>query len=329
MNKIVFVTRATKESGKGHIFRILRMIDNLSKVRECILVVDKEAITESVDFKFHPLDIDNPTILIDELKLNERDLLWFDIPDSQYQMLQDFNSFGIPLISTNMFEKVGEDRYENVGIYPVFEKYNKKILDNKTVQLSGVDFISLPDEFFYQEDVKFPQVLVSMGGTDPMGFTRMVLQSISEMEDIRHIYKIILPKDSCIDFFTETYGKYSHMIFHKFGSLDFASTLKRSEYAIINGGMTRYECVAARTFFIALSIHEQQAKLSEKVTKYGLGENFGVFNEDGVSRLSLLLNSLHFLSLKETYDENIPLLRRDGAKWIYEQVIKELNNENE
>ncbi|NAZ46791.1 hypothetical protein GL178_11115 [Vibrio toranzoniae] len=329
MSKLIFITRATKESGKGHFFRVSRMIDSLSKCCECVLVVDDKAITSSPTLKFHPLNINNPTALIDELKLTSNDLIWFDIPDSQYQMIASFTDFNIPLISTNMFERLEDKKFEHISIYPVFEKYKKKTLENKKIQISGSDFISLPEEFFYKNDEKLPQVIVSMGGTDPMGFTPLVLQSVSNIKYSKYTYKFILPKGTDKEHVVKLYGKYPHMEFYEFGSINFSHVLKISEYAIINGGMTRYECVAAKTFFIALSIHEIQASLSEKVTRYGLGENFGVFNEKKVKQLSMLLSSLPFTPVNIEFIEKKPFLRENGARWIYEQVVRELKNENE
>ncbi|MEZ9665370.1 hypothetical protein AB4275_17940 [Vibrio cyclitrophicus] len=326
MDRIVFITRATKDSGKGHFFRVLRMIEILSQTCDCVLVVDEDAITANSNFEFHPLNLKNPEALISELKLKSSDLLWFDVPDSQYKILESFSDLGFPLVSTNMFEKLGEKRFENIAIYPVFENYKKSILDKKTIQISGSDFISVPKEFFYKDSKKKPQVLVSMGGTDPMGFTSLVLESISKLKNSIYVFKIILPKGMNT---LGDIGKYKacpHIKFHNFGDLNFANVLKSSEYAIINGGMTRYECIAAKTFFIALSIHDLQAELTSKVTKYGLGFNFGVFNEQKIESLSLLLSSLPLSVKKFTTANQMPLLKENGAKWIYEKVIWELNN---
>lgn len=329
MSRIVFVTRATKDSGKGHFFRVFRMMESLSLNVDCTLVVDKEAITESERFNVYPFNQHKPESFIRELGLDSNDLIWFDIPDSQYEMLKNFEGQGIPLVSTNMFEKIGERRYEDIAIYPVFEKYKKSVVTEKTVQLSGVDFISLPEEFFSEGDSKSPYVLVSMGGTDPMGFTHLVLKAISQLEDCQYIFKVILPKGALVEHVLSEYGHYSHLEFLEFGSFDFANILKRSQYAIINGGMTRYECIAAKTFFIALSIHDTQAALSEKVTRYGLGENFGVFSENDIERLTELLRQLIHPLTHSIHCEKMPSLRANRAKWIYDLVVRELKNKNE
>lgn len=202
-------------------------------------------------------------------------------------------------------------------------------MGGKTLQLSGSDLISIPEEFFSKGESKYPQVLVSMGGTDPMDFTPLVLKAISKIGPSKYKFKVILPKGSSDEKILNEYKSCSHIELYEFGSIDFAKTLKSSEYAIINGGMTRYECIAAKTFFVALSIHDLQASLSEKVTKYGLGENFGVFNEKEIKRLSLLLSSLPLSPGNAQFDDEIPVLIENGAEWIYEQVVRELENENE
>lgn len=329
MGKLVFVTRATPTSGKGHFFRVIRMVESLGHICDCTVVVDEEATVGYEHLKCHPYNETCPEALIDELALHSGDIIWFDIPDFEYSVIARFQGKNITLISTNMFEKLGERRYEDIAIYPVFEAYKRTVIDKGTIQLSGSEFISLAEEFFYKEDEKHPFVLVSMGGTDPMMFTPLVLQAIAQIKNSKFVYKVILPKGTRLEEFSGQYNKHAHLELYEFGCLEFSRTLRNAKYAIINGGMTRYECVAAKVFFIALSIHETQFGLTEKVSRYGFGRNFGVFNEHCISKLSLQLENLPPNPRFEKPSDAIPSLRVNGAKWIYDQIIKEVAYENE
>ncbi|MBC5832144.1 hypothetical protein [Vibrio metschnikovii] len=329
MGKLIFVTRATQTSGKGHFFRVIRMVENLRHICDCTVVVDEDASIGYEHLKCHPYNKHSPEVLVEELELHTGDIIWFDIPDSEYSVIARFQGQHITLVSTNMFEKIGERRYENIAIYPVFEAYNRTVIDKGTIQLSGSEFISLADEFFYKGDEKQPFVLVSMGGTDPMMFTPLVLQAIAQIKNSKFVYKVILPKGARLEDFSSKYNNLAHLEIYRFGCLDFSRTLRYAKYAIINGGMTRYECVAAKVYFIALSIHKTQFDLTEKVSRYGFGKNFGVFNESCISKLSWYLEKLPATPRFEGHNDGVPSLKINGAKWIYDQILKEVTYENE
>uniref|UniRef100_Q0HWW7 Uncharacterized protein n=1 Tax=Shewanella sp. (strain MR-7) TaxID=60481 RepID=Q0HWW7_SHESR len=329
MDKLIFVTRATQKSGKGHFLRVIRMVEKIKHICNCTIVVDMDAAVGFETLKFHPYNISCPESLIYELGLDKNDIIWFDVPDSEYSIIESFQGKNIPLVSTNMFDKLGDERYEDVAIYPVFETCKRVIVGNKTLQLSGSEFVSLPEDFFFDGSEKFPYVLVSMGGTDPMQFTPLVLNAIYRIKNSPFIYKVILPKGTKKEGVIAKYINCKHLELYDFGSLSFPLMLKKAKYAIINGGMTRYECVAAKVFFIALSIHEKQYELTEKVTRYGYGKNFGLFNEACISRLMSLLDNLPIEPSFNICAESTPELRVNGAKWVYEKVIKELRHEDE
>ena len=335
MDKLVFVTRCTRISGKGHFYRVLRMAEVLAEFRSVIIVVDDfnfEEVDGKFDVSIKRLDTSNPSTLIAALNLSRRDIIWFDVPDADYDMIGAFGRFDIPLVSMNMFDRAHELRLEDISIHPVFAPNHKEIFCNgrKTVQLSGADYITVPNNFFCEVDDFDDVVLVTMGGTDPMKFTSWVIRAISLIGETSFQFKVILPDNLCKDELSNKYRAISHMEFYEFGELDFATELKRASYALINGGMTRYECVAANTFFIALSIHAQQVALSEKVTKFNYGHNFGLFDENEcVSLAEYLCRLPKYDANARAIDHDSPVLIKNAAALIYERILMELNNEDE
>jgi spore coat polysaccharide biosynthesis predicted glycosyltransferase SpsG len=330
MNKLIFVTRATPESGKGHFFRVLRMAEVLRNHRHCTIVVDQDSIDQNISkyAHFEAIDLNQPESLIERLKLSSDDIIWFDIPDAQYSLIERFKGANIPLVSMNMFENRDRKRFEDIAIYPVFD-VNSKVRSGErldTVQFSGAGFISVPDVFFNDTSDSDDTVLVSMGGTDPMDFTPTVLEAIAALENTSFLFKVILPAGMKKIDFLDPFGSVPHLEMIDFGQLDFAHELKAARYALINGGMTRYECIAAKTFFIALSIHEQQVGLSEKVTRFGYGYDFGVFDENHLHQLTKYLNILPTRSLlsNNVVRDAVPILQKNSIIWIYEQVTLEL-----
>ena len=332
MNKLIFITRATKESGKGHFLRVLRMASELSVYRDCIIVSDhSDKVNPSKDFKFITLKLDNLESLIEQLHISSKDIIWFDIPDSQRHLIVKFVELDIPIVSMNMFAKSESKRLEDIAIYPVFDVMKKEYSrDKTTVQLSGSEFISTPDMFFNHTFHSDETVLVTMGGTDPMNFTSKVLRAISDMGSSSFLFKVILPSGLQKKDFSKGFHNIEHLVLFNFGELDFVHELKKARYAIINGGMTRYECVVSKTYFIALSIHEKQVNLTEKVTQYGYGYNFGIFDEKNITELTQYLEILPEENLLQNNTSNgfIPSLKRNSAAWIYKKVLLELNYED-
>ena len=329
MDKIVFITSASRSSGRGHITRVKRFVAEIRKHRDCIIYLDEiSSDVDSTNIKIKKLDAFRPASLIKEMSLTKKDIIWFDIPDSKYTLIKSFCGYQVPLFSINMFEKKNCERYEDIAIYPSFEKYTKKYvgLNKTTLQLAGSEFIYIPADFYIEEKVSNKNVVVTMGGTDPMLFTPLVLESISRLTGNCLIFKVILPRGIDRETLKEKYRMNRSIEFYNFGEINFSEELKNSSYAIINGGMTRYECIASKTYFIALSIHLQQFSLTEKVTKFNLGKNFGVFCNKKIHRLVNELKDLceSNAPINEVIQDGAPRLKKENAIFIYETVVSEI-----
>ena len=303
--------------------RIAQAVDDLDR----ILVVSNQDHSGQVGLKnkplWHKLDLNRPARFVEELQLGDDDILWFDLPDECYGILSYFVGYKLKIISMNMFERKGMQCYEDVRIYPCFETTKKDVKRQpRQVLLSGSDYIIVPDEFFVDEPLKDAgTVIVTMGGADPMGFTKLVLTALAALKRTDLSFKVILPKTMTLEKVVASYILPKYVKIFNFGELNFAEALKTAEYAIINGGLTRYECIAAKTFYIGLSIHKTQFDITAMSSKFGYGENLCIFAEDKIDDLVRYLENVS-RTTQQSNLESIPIkLEKGGAYRAYKNAI--------
>jgi spore coat polysaccharide biosynthesis predicted glycosyltransferase SpsG len=329
--RVIFITAASHRHGQGHYQRTLRMATAITNIRDVLIFCNQPISSKGTGYyseKVVPFDFNYPELMFHDIKLNEDDLLWFDLPDEYYYFLSHFRDYSQKIVSINMFDKRNDLVFEDVSIYPCFKKTHYQREDRQnTIFMTGSDFIMVADEFFEETECqKIPgSVLISMGGADPMDLTKRLIPLLNQLERNDLVFQIVLPKTlKKEDVFCSFEIKPSVKLFD-FGSLDFAKAIKQSEYAIISGGITRYECIAAKTFFIAISIHHAQYELTALTTKYGFGINFGVSNE---LKLRDLMQYIETLSLNPELPDpatQAVYLKKGAALRTFKTVIEAIN----
>jgi spore coat polysaccharide biosynthesis predicted glycosyltransferase SpsG len=326
VNKVVFIAIAGQKYGQGHLQRALRMVEALVQLQDVTLVCNQDCSEQlAIENKLvvHKLNLAQPAAFIEELQLGAGDILWFDLPDECYYILSHFVGYKLKIISVNMFERKDMVRYEAVSIYPSFEK-TKKIVQKqpKLVSLSGYDYILVPDEFFATDSIKgLGSFVVTMGGADPMGFTKHILTALVKIKRTDLSFKVILPKTMRANEVINSYSLPKFVEIFDFGELDFSEALKNASYTVMNGGLTRYECIAAKTYFIALSIHKAQFDITAMSSKFGYGKNFCIFGADKVDDLVHYLDNLVITDDRSILD-SIPIkLKKRSAHRIFRRAI--------
>ncbi len=318
MRRIIFITSASGQSGMGHLMRTLRLASAISTqcATEVILLGESGAGVQDTNVQDSNVKLHHSTWAqckdsLRILSVNSQDILCFDVPDEQYNQLQAFANWAGRVVSINMYEKHNQVCYEDIAIYPLFAPNQQSLIAHQllshktTIQVSGADYIMVDPAFFSPLakpcdslsaiPLAMPSAparssgayaLVTMGGADPMDYTFHVLKAVMAFANSTLIYKIILPQQSDLNAMQDMTEHCDWIELYEFGQVDFVDSLKSAEFAIINGGMTRYECVASNTYFIALSLHRTQYALTQHVTKHGYGINLGVFDQTNISTLT-------------------------------------------
>lgn len=168
---------------------------------------------------------------------------------------------------------------EDVTVAPSFEPtYAREVRHPRPhLLLGGTGTILVrPTSFACAQDRKDDpaSVLVSMGGADPAGLTAIACRALLEVHPRPRLTVVVGALNRARDHLHAGFGDAFDVVDQ--GDLDFDRAMRRATIAVVNGGLTRYECVAAATPFVALSLDRDQARLTERVVARGVGRHVGL-----------------------------------------------------
>ena len=117
--------------------------------------------------------------------------------------------------------------------------------------------------------------LITMGGADPKNITELAINGL-KMVGLKDVSVAIgsanMRHDAICALVPSTWRILEQ------GQFDFAAELAIHRIALINGGVTRYECAAIGTPFAAISLHEYQASITNRLVQDGFGFHLGIYN---------------------------------------------------
>lgn len=203
-----------------------------------------------------------------------------DLPDEQIAALPWLKDRDGLRVAFRMFGPPQAGVVEHVSLTPAYEPPALEEGPSGALprwSASGWDLIVVRPTLFARGDEKQvdpPLVIVTMGGADPDGLTELVCGDLLPAPMEAEIVVVIGASNPRGADLRAAFGHRLRLVDQ--ADFDFDVALRRASLAVINGGLTRYECMAARTPFLAVSIHEQQYGITEQVTRHGFGRNLGV-----------------------------------------------------
>ncbi|MGV3461114.1 MAG: hypothetical protein ACO1N9_11750 [Flavobacterium sp.] len=330
MSNILFIASGDSKTGFGHIARSLMLCNEFSLKgytvsiavkKDCpfINTIEREGTAVQPVSSFSENDVainEADTIIIDTVEADYNTLRWLGSAVNNNQLL----------VSITLFLFNVEDRYEHLSFFPDFQPDRQETHNTPTGNVIiniGKSYLTLRPEFSSITPVpegEKSDVLITMGGSDPEGFTLQSLEAIAD-EDISVTViisevagtfakvKEIVDRNPRIQIITHTSSIANMMAAHKI--------------VMINGGLTRYEACAAGTPFIAISMHDLQYGITEKVTSHGVGVNLGVGSRlsgsDIKNAVSILLNDRN---KREQMQQNMQgLISLSGSEAIVNTII--------
>lgn len=168
---------------------------------------------------------------------------------------------------------------EDVTVAPSFEPtYAREVRRPRPhLLLGGTATILVRPTCFARMDDRTGEptrILVSMGGADPAGLTAIACRALLEVHPRPRATVVVGALNPSRDELHAVFGDRFEVLDQ--GALDFDRTLRHASIAVINGGLTRYECVAAATPFVAISLDRDQARLTERVVARDVGRHVGL-----------------------------------------------------
>ncbi len=126
--------------------------------------------------------------------------------------------------------------------------------------------------------MKISKILVTMGGSDAFGFTPIAVKALLNLKLDFEATIILGSAASSFEEVSKIASNNPNIKILK--SVENISDLMHSStIAIINGGLTRYELALTGTPFIALSVHQIQYDITERVTSLVGGINLGIVKQ--------------------------------------------------
>lgn len=337
---IYIFPEGTIATGFGHAARDLILAKKFRVLDyEVSFIVNKEFIfndrLQREDFDLQIIDsFDNKLEILNILDNKEGNkICLIDLVEEEYKklhFLKDLDSLYLVTITLFLFNL--ERRYEDLSFFPAFVAKKKEIHHfingKKFILHKGKDYFVFREEFtnlnkVIKKDAK--SVLISMGGTDPYGFTFKVLDAIKDSDNIE--ITVILNKKS------PTFKQVSNLCNDQEINLiqytdSISELILNHDIIVLNGGSTRYEACLCKTPFVAISIHQIQFDITEKISNKVGAINLGIGSNLEKNQIENAIQMLlkDFKQRMNISDKMKAYLDTNGAKTVTTTIIKEYKN---
>lgn len=201
-----------------------------------------------------------------------------------------------------------------------------------TSVLAGADYIPIRKEFWDVDKKQRSQaVLVTTGGTDPLGITQIILKMKNRYPILKdYTFHVLVGK---MNQFTDELESLEHMddsiILHK-NINNVGDYMRLCQCAISAGGTTLYELCACQTPTICFSFADNQREFVDCMGKEGIMLSVGDARDDGWSGtriMNALVKMIEQPELRNTYIEKMKgLVDRKGTIRIAEFLMESISN---
>lgn len=341
MLKITIRTDGGPKIGMGHITRCLALAEELA-INDCNVTFitrnNMPAILKIKEYGFDVKIIDNLTIE-DEINcltqvINQFDILITDSYEIDYNYLDIMKKTGIFLVSIDDLNQHDFpcDIVINGNIYA--EDLNYKNVTGKTCFLLGTRYVLMRKEFRdlpkKQIKIKPKNILITIGGSDPKGFTIEILKILMSDKNLSNLnFDVVIGPSFDIELvtdinkFTKNYTNIS--TYYNVNSTIMRDLMIKADIAISAGGSTLYELAAAGVPTIGIITADNQIKNVEYFRKkeciYSMG--FEVNKNILMEKMNDLLNDSAKRRIISLNGQK--LFNGDGVKKCAYEIINSLN----
>lgn len=331
MNRVIIITNGNLKIGYGHISRTLVLAKEFKDDKVIFLV--PTACSFITDIKEQSYEVET----VQSFQINDcrcvlgynPSIILIDTIETEYDELNWLEKYRekILIVTITLFSFEFNKRFEKISFYPsmgINEKLCYESLYGDVEIYRGSKFFIFRDEFNSAGKIvrKSPEsIVVSMGGTDPLGLTYIVAKSLINIStSITIILSRLSPCYNKVRYLVKTHSNF--LLIEK--ERNMGHRLKQADLILLNGGITRYEACMVGTPFIAFSIHKKQYDITEQVTKHGVGLNLGIYDKITSDKIrSAVIQLLNDFDQRRVMSEKmINLFDSSGAKRIV-SIIKE------
>jgi spore coat polysaccharide biosynthesis protein SpsF len=194
----------------------------------------------------------------------------------------------------------------------------------------GWEWVLLRPEFSIKRQKKFnnpPEILVTMGGSDPLGMTLTAIQALEKIEDNIDIQVILGPAFSDHDGILKLLrvSRHHYKILKNVDNM--AEVMRGVDIAVVAFGVTAYELAAVGVPAVYLCISSDHNESARSFVAGGYGINLGEYKIVSAAKLckaikTLIQNLYTEINMKEKMNRTIDGL---GSKRIAQRIMEEIN----
>ncbi|MBU7006380.1 UDP-2 [Peptococcaceae bacterium DYL19] len=182
----------------------------------------------------------------------------------------------------------------NGNVYATGMDYQSGSSD--TEFLLGTDYVLLRDEFVQKGDRTLKRevnnVLVSVGGSDPLNLTPKIVQALDEVPGDFETKVIIGPGFQNLKKIAEFAGKVRNPVELLHNVKNMAALMMSSDLAVTAGGTTLYELSCTGTPAVVLLQADNQVTAAAEMAQKGALINLGMGHNVSISKLSSIITEI-------------------------------------
>lgn len=284
--KIGIIVDGDEEIGLGHIIRckIIAKYLRLKCVDVSFITPDTLDTSLLENFDWIPVASDQWRNIISNREfffniLESFEGVLLDLVEEKYSEFNFLKELPLFIISLTLFD-FKKNNFGNVSFFPSIVKSRYK--NDNTEIFSGPQFFIIDDKIKalkknFLGNGTIPTLLISMGGADPFNITEKVIRS-ADFFDFKYKAIVIAGKVN------KNKDRIKSLVEKRenFQYFDFVESIEavysNIDFAIINGGNTRYELTYLQIPYACISVHKIQNEINKSVTSLYGGLNLGIYN---------------------------------------------------
>lgn len=291
--------------GLGHIYRCIAVADELKKYANWkisfLVATGKEGSRlvkdAGYDLEVKPPAMDEEDWIESVVKKRMPEVLIFDIRTGLSQFaIQQWQTQDILIVAIDDFSQ--RHKACDIAFYPPVSQVQRLDWEGfKGELMAGWEWMPLRKHFTYRltrKDNQKQRILVTMGGSDPVGMTLKVIQAL---DSLRGDFSVDVILGSGFRFKREL-NAVLRRAFRHFNILrnvkNIAKFMRQADLAIASFGTTAYELAAVGTPAVYLCLTDDHEESAQAFVNAGMAVSLGVHNkvseQDVAESVNALLN---------------------------------------
>ena len=285
--KIGIIVEGNEKIGLGHIIRCKAIVEYLRNNMTEVFFIIPETVDRSLIKDFETISV--PLEKWDNINKNQEFFeailqsfngVLLDLVEVKFIEFSFLSKLQLFIASLTLFQFRDESYFGNISFFPTVDTFSLKL---KTTEMkAGPEYFIIHDKI--RKVTRKPlsnkkaKILISMGGADPCNITEKTIRAVQMLKlDFQAIIIAGKANKNKEKIRSLVEGK-ENFIYYDFVK-DIEDIYSEIDFAIINGGNTRYELTLLQIPYACISIHEVQFNINKKVTDLYGGVNIGIYSK--------------------------------------------------